>query len=304
MTAPALSTADWLVACDLDQTLIYSRRAFRTPVGGEALEPAVLAVEYLDGEPLSYLTQSAARGLATLAAAAVVVPVTTRTIAQYQRVKLGFAPAYAIAANGGHLLVDGIADAGWELSVRARLAAAGQPIDVIHQLAEGVAAAAERAGRPWVRTIRDADSLFVYLVAFERAAIPDLGGLEAELRGSGWNMSVQGRKVYLVPAELTKEAAIAEVRRRSGVRKLAAAGDSLLDLGMLAAADAAVRPAHGELHEQGFTRAHLRVSQLNGILGGEEIVSMLNDIVGGSVPRSGDCGQPERLFASAPDEYR
>ncbi len=300
MAAPALSTAQWLVACDLDQTLIYSRRAFRTPQGaeegGESLEPAVLAVEYLDGEPLSYLTESAARALSRLAAAAVVVPVTTRTMAQYQRVELGFRPAYAIAANGGHLLVDGIADARWELSVRARLAACGQPIEVIRRLADDVAASAERAGQPWVRTIRDADGLFVYLVAFDRAAIPDLSGLRAQLRGSGWNLSVQGRKVYLVPAELTKEAAIAEVRRRSGVQMVAAAGDSLLDLGMLKAADVAVRPAHGELHEQALTLAHQRVSRRDGILGGEEIIAMLSDIVRGSVPRSGDSGESNTTF--------
>jgi hydroxymethylpyrimidine pyrophosphatase-like HAD family hydrolase len=280
MTAPTVRTANWLVACDLDQTLIYSRRAFRLPPNSE--EPAVLVVEYLDGEPLSYLTHAAAQALSRLAQQALVVPVTTRTMAQYRRINLGFQPEYAIAANGGHLIVDGVADPGWERSVRTRLAASGQPIGAIRELADELAAEAERAGRPWVRTIRDADGLFVYLVAHDRTAIPGLGGLEAALASTGWTLSVQGRKVYLVPAGLTKEAAIGEVRRRSGAGKLVAAGDSLLDLGMLRAADVAVRPGHGELHEQALTLAHLRVSRGDGILGGEEIVAMLAGIVAAS----------------------
>lgn len=295
--SPQTSVAShWLVACDLDQTLIYSRRAFRLAPGSrQQAEPALRVVEHLDGEPLSYLTQAAALGLRRLAAeasVAAVVPVTTRTLAQYRRIELGFTPAYAIAANGGHLLVDGIEDAAWEQAVRARLAASGQPIQAIRKLADEMAAAAEREGRPWVRTIRDADGFFVYLVAHDRAAIPDLRGLETELAGSGWGLSVQGRKVYLVPLALTKEAAIGEVMSRSGARRLAAAGDSLLDLGMLRAADVAVRPRHGELHDQAITFDHLLVSGRDGILGGEEIIEILRRVVA----ESGDSGDPNMTF--------
>jgi hypothetical protein len=144
-----------------------------------------------------------------------------------------------------------------------------------------------------VRTVREADGFFVYLVATERASIPDLTALEGELAGAGWSVSVQGRKVYLVPAALTKEAALAEVMRRTGAGRLAAAGDSLLDLGMLAMADVAIRPAHGELHEQGIISplvagiapaepenvARLLVTALAGVLGGEEIVGLLRDAI-------------------------
>ncbi len=282
MTAPAVDLR-WLIACDLDQTLIYSRRAFR--LAPDAPEPDVLVVEYLDGQPLSHLTRRAAEGLRELAARVPIVPVTTRTQTQYERVDLGFIPAYAIAANGGHLLVDGLADAGWSELVRKRLAAAGRPVTEIHARALALAEQASADGNPWVRTVRQADGFFVYLVATERAAIPDLSLLERELARDGWNLSVQGRKVYLVPQALTKEAALAEVMRRTGVERLAAAGDSLLDLGMLAMADVAIRPAHGELHEQGIGRCGqdensglLRVTPSAGIRAGEEIVEMLGNV--------------------------
>jgi hypothetical protein len=282
MTAPAVDLR-WLIACDLDQTLIYSRRAFRLPP--EEPEPEVLVVEYLDGQPLSHLTRRAADGLRELAARVPIVPVTTRTQTQYERVDLGFVPAYAIAANGGHLLVDGLPDPGWSELVRKRLAAAGRPLTEVHARALTIAEQPAADGTPWVRTVRQADGFFVYLVATERAAIPDLSALSSELAADGWNLSVQGRKVYLVPQALTKEAALAEVMRRTGAERLAAAGDSLLDLGMLAMADVAIRPAHGELHEQGILRAgdgegtrSLTVTSSSGIRAGEEIVGMLRNV--------------------------
>jgi phosphoserine phosphatase len=134
------------------------------------------------------------------------------------------------------------------------------------------------------------DGFFVYLVATDRAAIPDLTELEAELADAGWGLSVQGRKVYLVPNALTKEAALAEVMRRTGAERLVAAGDSLLDLGMLSLADVAIRPAHGELHEQGIDyplasggRAPLLVTHNQGLLGGEEVVDLLGKVTSDEV---------------------
>jgi hypothetical protein len=262
----------WLLACDLDQTLIYSPGAFRLPSG--ELPPDLVTVEYLDGEPLSHLTRRAAEGLCELARAATLVPVTTRTLEQYRRVQLGIPTAYAIAANGGHLLVDGIPDPEWAAGVKTRLATSGRPLSDIRALAGELAAAGS-----WVRTIRAADGFFVYLVATSREVIPDLSGLAARLSADGWTLSIQGRKVYFVPAALTKEAALEEVIARTGSLLLAAAGDSLLDRGMLARADVAVRPAHGELHEQGFSLPGMQVTAQAGLLGGEEVVELLAGII-------------------------
>jgi hypothetical protein len=264
----------WLLACDLDQTLIYSRNAFRLPSEAGFEVPELVIVEYLDGAPLSYVTRRAADGLQELAGAATLVPVTTRTLEQYRRVQLGTRHEYAIAANGGHLLIDGVPDPGWARRVKSRLVASGRPLEAIRARAEELAASGS-----WVRTIRDADGFFVYLVATGREAIPDLSELASALERDGWTLSVQGRKVYLVPAALSKESALEEVIARTGALRLAAAGDSLLDRGMLARADVAVRPAHGELHEQGFLPAGMQVTAHAGLLGGEEVVASLAAIV-------------------------
>jgi phosphoserine phosphatase len=265
----------WLVACDLDQTLIYSRRAFRLPPGEP--EPALRVAEVYGGGPASFTTARAAGLVARLAGSAELAPVTTRTVEQYQRVDLGIRPRFAVAANGGMLLVDGVPDPSWERTVRDRLAAAGRP------LPEVAALAARWADPSWVRTMRVADGFFVYLVAHDRDRIPDLTDLEAELVLDGWTLSVQGRKVYLVPAALTKQAALAEVAARVGAAAVAAAGDSLLDAGMLEAADVAVRPAHGELHDAQWHRAHVRVTSSAGLLGGEQVAETLLAVAGVTV---------------------
>ncbi|HEX4017861.1 MAG TPA: sucrose-6-phosphate hydrolase [Frankiaceae bacterium] len=275
-----MSPRRWLLACDLDQTLIYSRNAFRLPP--DAAPEELVTVEYLDGEPLSYLTRRAAEGLRELARAATLVPVTTRTLEQYQRVQLGIPCPYAIAANGGHLLLGGTPDPDWTRRVRTRLAASGRSLEHVRALADELAAAGS-----WVRTIRDADGFFVYLVAHQRELIPDLSALATRLESDGWTLSIQGRKVYFVPTALTKEAALEELLARTGAPQLVAAGDSLLDRGMLARAAVAIRPAHGELHDQGFLSAGMHVTARAGVLGGEDVVDLLAGIVAGSESEAG-----------------
>ncbi|MDD0859610.1 hypothetical protein NHF46_21650 [Arthrobacter alpinus] len=51
-----------------------------------------------------------------------------------------------------------------------------------------------------------------------------------------------------------------------------AAGDSLLDQGMLDFAHLAFRPIHGELHDAGHLAPHLRLTSVRGVLAGEEIL--------------------------------
>jgi hypothetical protein len=266
--APA-GAGRWLVASDLDLTLIFSRHWFRLPAG--AAEQPVVAVESFQGEPASFMTEEAFAGLAELRRWAELVPVTTRTLGQYSRIDLGGRPRFAVAANGGHLLVDGVPDPGWAAMVAARLRGCA-PL-------EEVRAVAERFAGDWTRLVRVADQLFVYLVAHERDGIPDLAEVTARAEAVGWTVSLQGRKIYFVPAPLTKQAALAEVAVRAGAEKIVAAGDSLLDAPMLLAADVALRPAHGELHDRSWTAPHLRVTACDGLLGGEEIVASFLTLV-------------------------
>ncbi|MER5864393.1 HAD family hydrolase [Kitasatospora sp. NPDC002040] len=281
----------FLVASDLDRTLIYSNRALALDVP-DRLAPRLLSVEVHDGKALSFMTEQAAELLVELVQQAVFVPATTRTRAQYERVNLpgptpGWVPPYAICANGGQLLVGGVPDKDWQAEVKSRLSAGSVP------LAEVVEHLAVSADPEWTHKRRVADHLFAYLVV-ERAMLP--AGWIEELTGwcaeRGWSVSLQGRKVYAVPTPLSKSSALAEVERRVGAATVLSAGDSLLDADLLLAADHGWRPGHGELADAGWTAPGVTALTQIGVAAGEEIVRQFLAAVSATGPagaRGGDA---------------
>jgi hypothetical protein len=259
-----------VVATDLDRTLIYSMAAITATHPAGSIPP-LMCVEIYDGQPLSYLTVAAAEVLTTMRARAVLVPITTRTPAQYQRVELPGGPArYAIVSNGGHVVVDGAPDVRWRQAVERRIAGEGA------SLAEITAGLDVRAVGDWVLNRKVADDLFCYLVV-DLATLPPafLDDWTAWCSARGWVVSMQGRKIYAIPRGLTKESALAEVVQRTGANHLLAAGDGALDAGFLLMADRAIRPPHGELAETGWRAANVEISSAIGVLAGEEIVRWL-----------------------------
>jgi predicted mannosyl-3-phosphoglycerate phosphatase (HAD superfamily) len=258
-----------LVACDLDRTLVYSARALGL-TGQDSHAPRLVVAEVYQGVPISFCTRDAELLLIALAQTAELVPTTTRTRAQYERIKLPVQPEYAIAANGGHILVGGVPDRDWSAHVASSLESGCAPLqEIVEHL--------ERISDPhWLLKSRVAEDLFAYLVVqrdeLPAALMTDLSGWCAS---RGWTVSLQGRKVYCVPDPLTKSAAVAEIARRCAAVRTVAAGDSLLDADMLAAADEAVRPAHGELHDVAWLSARLSVTERAGVLGGQEICARL-----------------------------
>jgi hypothetical protein len=261
-------TVSTVVCTDLDRTLIYSAAALGLS-GPDADLPRLVCVELYEGRPLSFVTEAAAAGLESLAVRATLVPTTTRTPEQYARVHLlRRPPPYAICANGGRLIVDGAEDPDWSALVRERVAGCAEPAEVLARLSG--------TGEDFVIKSRVASGLFCYAVV-DRPALPAgwVADLTAWCAERGWTTSLQGRKVYCIPAPLTKESAAAEVARRTGADLLLAAGDSLLDTGLLETADAAIRPPHGELAETGWTHEGMTVTRSGGVVAGEEIVGWL-----------------------------
>ncbi len=256
-----------LAAVDLDRTLIYSAAALQRH--GDQQVPVVAVERYRDTDA-SFVTRPAAAALARLPERALLVPATTRTPEQLARVTLpGPAPRYAVAANGGVLLVDGRADASWRRRVAAAVGAAASVAEV--------RAHVERVCAPaWTSAVRTAAELFCYALLDRDAAPPDLVAQEAAWAGPrGWQVSLQGRKLYWVPRALTKSAAVAEIRRREDAGALLAAGDSLLDADLLLAAEAGIVARHGELHASGWRAEQVAVTRREGVRAGEEIADWL-----------------------------
>lgn len=253
-----------LVASDLDRTLIYSRGALEAH--GDTRR-ALVAVERHEHKDASWMTAAAAASFTRLPERAVVVPVTTRTPEQWHRVRLPGAPSpYVVAANGGVLLVNDRVDRGWEAAVAAELGR-------VAPLSEIWAHASQVCRPEWTVKLRNARGMFCYAVLHRKRVPP---GFLAEAAGwaeqRGWQLSLQGRKLYWVPRSLTKSAAVAEIARRTGAELVLAAGDSLLDADLLEFADRGVVARHGELVASGWRASHVAVTDCSGVLAGQEIV--------------------------------
>ena len=282
-----------LIATDLDRTLIYSRRFFDTA------PPAHQCVEIYRDEPISYMTSAAADLLRQLTSRHLVVPTTTRTIAQYTRITLPGAPyRYAITSNGGNLLIDGAPDLQWTRTVTARIHAGGPPLT--HILAE----LQTRIDDSWVHNLRTAEDLFCYLVVDE-AALPAefLADWQQWCAPRGWTVSRQGRKIYTVPRSLCKAEAVAALHHRlidtgelPPESTILAAGDGALDAAMLELAAAAIRPAHGELHTLGWQCPHLTISGATGARAAEDILTWFAD----NLPRAATATAPPVQHSNAP----
>jgi len=265
-----------LVACDLDRTLIFSRTALgKSPRAGDAEN--VVCVEYYQGGELSYMTPAAMALLEKLAASAVVVPATTRTVAQFRRIGLPASPYhYAVTSNGGTILVDGEPDPPWRAHVVGEIERGGPSLEIV------LAELRRRISDDWVRNLRSAEDLFCYLVVDIDRTPPDFrADWAAWCAPRGWSVSQQGRKIYTVPLSLCKSHAVNEIRRRLGHDttpwRLLAAGDGALDAELLMAADAAIRPCHGELHMLGWQGGRTTVTRHAGLPAAEELLQWLID---------------------------
>lgn len=260
-----------LFASDLDQTLIYSQRKVPNP----EFYPHIIPVEKLEDRFISFMTQNALDLLKEIAQKGIFVPVTTRTKLQYQRISFSdynITPQYAVTSNGGKILYKGREDEDWTQLIFTGKDKCLAEQDLIHRFNE-------IAHSSWV--IKDsgklADNLFYYcLIERDKIPVTELAAFQLWAKENNWELSVQGRKLYLVPRNVTKKAAIQYIKEKEGLSYIAAAGDSLLDLEMLKFADLALAPAHGELYAlflQGILDPEtIRFTEKSGILAAEEIL--------------------------------
>ncbi|OWA34346.1 hypothetical protein B9G55_18720 [Saccharibacillus sp. O16] len=259
-----------IFASDLDRTLIYSRKAM-----GAAFEAAeVIPVELYQGEHISFMSPEASRLLVELSKTALFVPVTTRTIEQYERIfyiRETFQPQYAVTSNGGNVLIDGVPDPDWQRHVNEALARSEDAKKVIE--------AFDRIASPeWVKSYRHSDNLF-YSIILDREKMPldQVEDFRKELAGMYWNLSIQGRKMYLVPNGVSKGDGLLHVKKLAGASRIAASGDSLLDESLLKAADYAIVPRHGEIYAAHMESGIYTFTDREGMGAAEDLIAKITE---------------------------
>jgi len=263
-----------LFASDLDQTLIYSHRSFIT----QEVDTQIRPVERLDNRFISFMTQNALIKLREISQKVLFVPVTTRTKLQYQRINFqeyDITHQYAVTSNGGTIFYKGQEDQDWAQAVIEKGNNCGDLEDLINKFNE--------ISHPsWVIPYSGklADNLFYYcLIEREKIPLVELAAFKIWASENKWELSVQGRKLYLVPLNVNKKVAIQYIKEKESVSLVVAAGDSLLDLDMLKAADQAIAPPHGEIYAlylrgiSGLER--IRFTEKTGIEAAEDILDVV-----------------------------
>ncbi|MNB72164.1 hypothetical protein D3C75_187480 [compost metagenome] len=239
-----------IYASDLDRTLIYSPAALGVPEN----TPGLLPAESDGGRTLSYISAAALEALSGLPPEVVFIPVTTRTVAQYRRIELFrdlVIPEYAVTSNGGTILVNGAVDREWQAGMEAKVKAGSASAAEVRTIV------LEALRQEWIASERWCDEFFFTFVV-HRDLIPaeTALALSDRLYGLGWRVSLQGRKLYAVPAAVSKSEAVLHISSRLGRRVMVASGDSLLDRSLLDIADCAIVPPHGEIYAQAAQRAN------------------------------------------------
>ncbi len=208
---------------DLDNTLIYS---YKHNIGEKKR-----CVEIYQGREISFVTQETYRLLQMLSERknqVLIVPTTTRTIEQYQRIDLGVGTfPYVLACNGGVLLVDGKEDENWYRDSLGRIRDSKTELDKALEFLE------KETRRTFeLRFIRE---LFVFTKCGEPEDVVD--DLRKILDANVVDVFNNGVKVYVVPKALNKGKAVERFRNYIGADYVIAAGDSGFDISMLEAAD-------------------------------------------------------------------
>ena len=211
-----------LFATDLDNTLLFSHRYRR---------PGDICAEYLEGKEQGFLTPQVWAWLENLPENLRLLPVTTRSVAQYRRIQWPVPPEWAVAVNGGILLRNGELDGPWRADFTA-IAAPFQP--------ELARLAADLERWDWCLRRSLVDGLYLYAVCPGEEGMMDRAAL---YRGqTPLTVEPSGRKLYFLPPGLDKGAALERARRRFRPSLVISAGDSTLDLPMLQRADLALVP--------------------------------------------------------------
>ncbi len=259
-----------VIHLDLDNTLIYSYKhvpkdAVGSPdVRGREITACPgrrpgsrwISAEIYQGREISYITEKTQKILGRLKEKCLIVPTTTRTQEQYDRIRLntgGF--EYALVCNGGVLLVNGVRDGVWYHRSR--------------ELVSGCAGEMRRAiGLLEREPLRKFELRFIEeLFLFTKCGEPDTVTLNLKTRLDTGKVDIMrnGEKVYVVPKILNKGTAVQRFREYIGADEVIAAGDSEFDVPMAEAADVGIVPA-------GFCRKYAAEGDLTEMTG-EDIFS-------------------------------
>lgn len=216
---------------DLDNTIIYS---CRREIGRDKL-----CVELYQGREVSFVTLKTWEMLRQVKERTLLIPVTTRTMEQYDRIQLKVGtPEYALVCNGGILLEKGVENPVWYQDSLALTADCRGELKAAQLLMER-----DKNRSFEVRNIRE-------LFLFTKSEKPEesVEYLRKRLDTERVCIFQNGVKVYVLPKNLNKGAAVRRLLQKlhsegKETGTVMAAGDSGFDISMLQQAQISFAPS-------------------------------------------------------------
>lgn len=214
-----------ILCTDLDNTIIYS---YKHDIGNEKMN-----VELYKEREISFISNHTYELLKKVNEEFLIIPTSTRTIEQYERIDLKIGTfKYALVCNGSVLLVDGKKDKDW-YKESLRLA---KPSNL------EVKKALEYLENDKRRTfeLRHIEDLFVFTKCYKSETV--VNELREYLDKNLVNVFNNKEKVYVLPTLLSKGKAIERLRKYLKAEFIIAAGDSEFDISMVEAANVGLVP--------------------------------------------------------------
>lgn len=210
---------------DLDNTIIYS---YKHNIGEYKRN-----VELYQEREISFITERTFSLLKEVKKEMMIIPTSTRTKEQYDRIDLGVGEfEYALVCNGGLLIHNGEIDAEWyEESLKL--------VDVsLAEIEKSIRFLEEDERRKF--ELRFIENLFVFTKCSNPEIVVD--ELRQKLDCTKVNIFNNGEKVYVVPIHLNKGMALKRLRKLMNIEYIIAAGDSEFDISMVDEADYGIVP--------------------------------------------------------------
>ncbi len=256
-----------MFASDLDRTLIYSQRAL-IDFGQENIQ-GLIPVERKDKQNVAYMTKRSFELLGQLTNQLLFVPVTTRTSDQFKRIfpfMEEIALTYAVTSNGANIIYKGEPLIEWRNYIEARLSKECTSLEKMIAVLETLNINGQ---------IKRAENLFFYYILEEALSKEKIEIIHSIAAQNSWRVSIQGKKLYVMPNPISKGEAINFIKKRQGIQTIYGAGDSILDYDFLKICDLAYVPSHGELVKNRVAEDHFIITMETGIKAGEEILRAL-----------------------------
>lgn len=209
---------------DLDNTLIFSDK--------HTIGSKKQCVEIYKGREASFITEYTDYLLKQVRKKLFVVPTTTRSVEQYNRIDLGFLPEYALICNGGVLLKNGQEEKLWYKESVKLIANCKKQLSMAEEILKQDSNIIFE-----IRTIRE-----LFIVTKSKEPLLSVNKLKEQLDNDLVDIFYQVQKVYIIPKKLRKGIAVKRLKEKLCADYIIAAGDSEPDISMFWEADIALAP--------------------------------------------------------------